>query len=85
MMFGKFRNEVTKRCEKSGVSFQEFDAFCNLRKFNGVNALVLLLTEDKNESASQRKMRNIFKNLFQKILRRAYLRTAINEGKMMNL
>jgi hypothetical protein len=46
---------------------------------------VLLLTEDKNESASQRKMRNIFKNLFQKILRRAYLRTAINEGKMMNL
>jgi hypothetical protein len=30
-------------------------------------------------------MQNIFKYLFQKILRRAYLRTAIEEGKMAKL
>jgi hypothetical protein len=79
-MLGKCKVGVEKLCAKMGISFQEFATFCEVKKFGGINNLMSFyeISEDKDED----KMNKIFQTLFQKILRRGYLRTAFGEGKM---
>jgi hypothetical protein len=79
-MLGKYKVNVEKKCAKMGISFQEFAAFCDVKKFGGINSLMSFyeISKDKDED----KMKKIFQILFDKILRRGYLKTVFEEGKM---
>jgi hypothetical protein len=81
-MLSRYDCYLKARCIRAGVDWSEFKEFCDPKKLRGINSLVPFFSSSLNEA--ERKKKEIFNHLFQKILRRHYLRLIQGQGHMIS-